>query len=483
MRANLWRLCVLVVLTVSVAASAAAQQAAAPDPIADDLAKAKETYQTAVAKARDEILKAFAAEEKKLLDSRLNVEEKVRRVEQVQAEKKAFEAEGKLPTSATMKIAGGKYQIAIAQAKLKCENAFQTAAEKYGRIDLAKAKTVLKEKTEFFDRDLSTASTIRAATAAPPMATAPFDAAQAKRHQEAWAAHLGVPVEYANSIGMKFRLIPPGQFDMGISAAQIDAEIAAARSHALGYSDTLRRRIQSAGPQHSVVLTRAVYLGAFEVTQAEYQRVMGKNPSHFSPSGGGKDRVAGIDTATHPAEMVAWSEASDFCARICVLERSDSTSAPRDPTTPALDSAPYRLPTEAEWEYACRGGSSTNFWNSNRDEDLDSVGWHRANSANQSHACGTRQANPWGLYDVHGNVWEWVQDGWQPSYDDQVRDPVAMPSQEGLRVLRGGSFLDPASPGCRVSYRGAFPPSARSSSLGFRVALAIEHVKTVLKSK
>jgi hypothetical protein len=151
MWANLWRLSVLVVLTISVAASAAAQQAAAPDPIADDLAKAKEAYQTAVAKARDELLKAFASEEKKLLDSRLNVEEKVRRVEQVQNEKKAFETDGKLPTSVTLKIAGGRFQIAVAQAKLKCEKAFDTAADRYGRIDLAKAKAVLEEKSGFFE--------------------------------------------------------------------------------------------------------------------------------------------------------------------------------------------------------------------------------------------------------------------------------------------------------------------------------------------
>ena len=133
---------------------------------------------------------------------------------------------------------------------------------------------------------------------APPPAIAPFDAEQAKHHQEAWAKYLGVPVEHTNSLGMKFRLIPPGEFTMGSTAAEIE--------EALKFIDPNNEHgqelIKSEAPQHKVILTQPIYLGVHEVTQADYEKVMGNNPSWFAATGPGKDQVAGMDTTNQPVE-------------------------------------------------------------------------------------------------------------------------------------------------------------------------------------
>ena len=143
---------------------------------------------------------------------------------------------------------------------------------------------------------------------APPLAIAPFDAKQARAHQEAWAKHLGLPVERTNSIGMKFVLIPPGEFVMGSPA------------------DEQGRRLGE-GPQHRVQILQPFYLGRYEVTQAEYQQVTRDNPSMTAGAGNGR----------LPVEEVSWDEVTQFCQRLGQAEGKS-----------------YRLPTEAEWEFACR---------------------------------------------------------------------------------------------------------------------------------
>ena len=151
---------------------------------------------------------------------------------------------------------------------------------------------------------------------APPPAIAPFNAEQAKQHQKAWAKYLNIDVEYTNSIGMKFRLIPPGEFMMGSTAAEIEEAL-------IKYADKdkmYQHMIKSQAPQHKVILTQPIYLGVNEVTQAEYEKVMGVNPSYFSPMGGGKDAVAGMDTGSHPVEMVSWNDAAEFCAKLSKQE-------------------------------------------------------------------------------------------------------------------------------------------------------------------
>ncbi len=193
---------------------------------------------------------------------------------------------------------------------------------------------------------------------APPPAIAPFDAEQAQHHQKAWAKYLGVPVEYTNSLGMKFRLIPPGEFDMGSTKEEIEAALKDADPNDKHWHEC----IKSEAPQHKVILTQPIYLGVNEVTQAEYEKVMGVNPSHFAPMGAGKEAVAGLETAKHPVEMVIWNDAAEFCAKLSKQEKLKPFYFRAGETITPLDGTGYRLPSEAEWEFACRAGTATKYW-------------------------------------------------------------------------------------------------------------------------
>ena len=314
----------------------------------------------------------------------------------------------------------------------------------------------------------------------PPAAKAPFGAQQARAHQEAWAKHLGVPVEYENTIGMKFVLIPPGEFLMGSTAAEIEATLAV-----FGGDENGKSYIKSEAPQHKVILTKPVYLGIHEVTQADYEKVMGQNPSHFAPLGTGKEAVAGMDTTRHPVEMVTWNDAAEFCTKLSEREkRKPFQSELRAGEPVPIKGTGYRLPTEAEWEFACRAGTTTKYWIGDKDEDLVRAGWFSANSLRMN-SVGELKANPFGLFDMHGNVWEWVQDVWGLTYFEQFQgqpalDPSGASSAGSERVLRGGG-LDAQAFRCHASSRFAYGPTAKGYSMGFRVSLPVDSVRPALK--
>jgi formylglycine-generating enzyme required for sulfatase activity len=219
----------------------------------------------------------------------------------------------------------------------------------------------------------------------PPPAIAPFDAAQAKAHQEAWAKHLGVEVEMENSIGMRFVLIPPGEFDMGSTEEEVAKLLEEAR--ATNQPDWYIERLPAEAPRHRVRITKPFYLGVFEVTQAQYEQVMGSNPSRFK------------EDANCPVEQVSWDEASTFCRKLGELpeERSGQRA--------------YRLPTEAEWEQACRCGTTTRWYSGDDEAGLKEIAWYNANAGGKTHPVGQKKPNAWGLYDMHGNVHQWCQDG------------------------------------------------------------------------
>ena len=315
---------------------------------------------------------------------------------------------------------------------------------------------------------------------APAPAIAPFDAKQAKKHQQAWAKYLGVPVEYKNSIGMKFQLIPPGEFLMGSTPEEIEAALKVAGTVADG-NEGWREQINSEAPQHKVVLTQPVYVGVTEVTQAQYKQIMGSNPSHFSATGEGKDKVAGRKTDNHPVEMVSWYDAAEFCSKLSQQERLKPFYFRSGETVTPLEGTGYRLPTEAEWESACRAGTTTRFWSGDEDQDLVSAGWFYGNSGDRTHAAGKLRDNPFGLSDVHGNVWEWVQDSWDPAFYGKFKkvasvDPSSPFDAGSQRVIRGGAWSEDPSL-CRSSGRVATHPPARGSGLGFRVVLVAESVR------
>jgi formylglycine-generating enzyme required for sulfatase activity len=253
------------------------------------------------------------------------------------------------------------------------------------------------------------------------------------------------PSEFTNSIGMKFRLIPAGEFMMGSSESP--EELAAE------FTGTKPRWYQDAHPQHHVRITKPFYMGLTEVTQKQYEKVMGENPSWFSKTGDGANRVQGIDTSNFPVESVSWDDAVEFCKKL-----SD-----REGVT-------YRLPTEAEWEYACRAGTTTRYCFGDDPGPLQQFAWFKENSKPQPNAVGQKKPNHWGLHDLHGNVLEWCSDSYDPDYYRKPpKDEPTAPAAFILRVYRGGSWSDHAGI-CQSSVRNGSYPQSPATNKGFRVA-------------
>lgn len=319
---------------------------------------------------------------------------------------------------------------------------------------------------------------------APKPAIAPFDTTQAKQSQDEWAAYLKVPVEYTNSIGMKFRLIPPGEFMMGSTASEIDEllELPDPRIPQSLWHD-FQESIKTEAPQHKVVLTQPTYLGVYEVTQHEYEAVMNRNPSHFSSTGHLKDlaaKVAGMDTADFPVEGMSWNDAAEFCVKLNEQEKLKPVFLRSGDIL--AEGTGYGLPTEARWEYACRAGTTTKYWSGNSDQELERAAWCHTNSEVRTHKAGELEANPFGLFDMHGNVWEWTQDCWDPAYYEQFRgqpavDPSGPSSTSPRRVIRGGCWWPTNYSQCRSSQRYTY---GSGSTLGFRVTLSIDAVRQSL---
>ncbi len=230
-------------------------------------------------------------------------------------------------------------------------------------------------------------------------------------------------------------------------------------------------RASDEGPVHEVHITRPFYLGVTPVTQEQYEQVMGANPSWFSAKGRGKDKVRGMDTGTFPVENVSWDDAMEFCKRLATL------------TEEAKSGRTYRLPTEAEWEYACRGGSppsqvfhfgdSLSSAQANFDGRYPYGGAGKGDYLERTSKVGSYPANGFGLYDMHGNVSEWCQD-WHDAnyYEASPRQDPPGPAQVLARVLRGGSWADRGS-SCRSANRGWEEPQGRRRYYGFRLAAVL----------
>ena len=191
-------------------------------------------------------------------------------------------------------------------------------------------------------------------------------------------------------------------------------------------------------PTHQVTLSD-YYIGETEVTQALWKAVMGSNPSYFSGT-------------NLPVEKVSWNDCQTFITKLNQLTGKN-----------------FRLPTEAEWEYAARGGQKSRGYKYAGSNTLSNVGWYSDNSSNKTHPVKQKQANELGLYDMSGNVSEWCQD-WYGSYSSGAQTNPKGPSSGSIRVIRGGSWLDSASY-CRVAFRGSISPGNRYNYLGFRVVL------------
>jgi formylglycine-generating enzyme required for sulfatase activity/predicted Ser/Thr protein kinase len=307
----------------------------------------------------------------------------------------------------------------------------------------------------------------------PPPAIVPFDAAKAKEHQEAWAKHLGVPVEMTNSIGMKLVLIPPGEFQMGSTKEEVEELMKLAQAANLQEPD-INVFANHEVPQHHVRLTRASYMGTYMVTVAQFARFVKetgyKTDAERSGKGGricedGKE-VEKPEITWHnpgyeqdqeyPVVQVTWNDAREFCNWL--TRREGKT---------------YRLPTEAEWEYACRAGTTTKYYCGNDEKQLGDYEWHRGNSDGK-HPVGQKKPNPWGLYDMLGNVCAWCADWWADDYyrNSAADDPVG-PSSGTDRVRRGHDrWAHPLQIRCAARQCGR--PDWVHPVNGFRVVCTLE---------
>jgi len=284
----------------------------------------------------------------------------------------------------------------------------------------------------------------------------------------------------SKSTGMKLVLIPDGTFLMGSSAA--DMRVAA-------QADSIFREeyAKDEQPQHSVRLSRPFYMGVYEVTQDEYEKVMGTIPSCFSKTGEGRSAVSGLDTTRFPVETVSWFDALEFCNKLSeqdgltafyrLTNVTREAGSIKSATVSTTSGTGYRLPTEAEWEYACRAGSVTIWHTGNTLASLNEAGWWGAystptgNSEKRPNRVGQKSKNAFGLYDMHGNVYEWCFDVFDvAAYGNRLGttlDPLVTSGSE-QRVLRGGSWNRLAR-GTRAAYRLGGSPDYRSNYYGFRV--------------
>jgi len=242
------------------------------------------------------------------------------------------------------------------------------------------------------------------------------------------------PQTYTNSIGMEFVLVPAGSFARTFMVKNDAGE--------------------EQNKQNTFIVSKAFYLSKYQVTQEQWTKVMGNNPSSFK----GK---------TNPVDTVSWDDAQEFIKRLNAKEKQQR----------------YRLPTEAEWELAVRGGTDTPFFflTDRQDwekatNDLDAYAWFGHNSGGTTHPVGQKKPNPYGLHDMYGNVWEWMQDWYtEMPTTQEIRDYLGT-AEDSLHVLRGGCWV------CKVGMfrsgnRSSGPADKRNGHIGFRLAFSPESIR------
>ncbi len=224
-----------------------------------------------------------------------------------------------------------------------------------------------------------------------------------------------------NSIGIDLVLISSGEFEMGAGE----------------YSNS-----QIMQPTHTVEIKNDFYIGKYEVTQRQWNEIMDENPSTSK----GRNQ---------PVDQVSWKEAQEFISKLNKLENTTK----------------YRLPTEAEWEYACKAGTKSSYFFGDDETELGDYAWYIDNSEDETYSVGQKQSNPWGLYDMYGNVFEWVQDDWHQNYKEAPTDGSAWDEPgSNPKVLRGG-FWGSSAGNCMSAERTSKYPTEEDTNIGFRIVM------------
>ncbi len=287
-----------------------------------------------------------------------------------------------------------------------------------------------------------TAAYIGAALLAVALGTGQAEAAPKKKAATSSSSASVKPIaSFTNSIGMVFVKVPAGSFTMG---TEVNCQKPDAFSSSAAYDNCMASIREDETPARTVTISNDFWIGQFEVTQAQWYAVMGNNPSEFK-----SDKV-GEDSRNFPVENVSWEDVQQFISR---LEQQDGKK--------------YRLPTEAEWEYACKsGGKDQKYCGGN---DVDAVAWYYDNSGKRTHRVGTKRPNGLGIYDMSGNVYEWCNDWYHKTYYQwgKTTDPGGVDSG-GSRVYRGGSWSGGADI-ARAAFRDGSSPGYRLYNIGFRL--------------
>lgn len=262
---------------------------------------------------------------------------------------------------------------------------------------------------------------------------------------DAWAEALRVgpyqstvALQLTNSIGIDFIQVPAGDYSMGSPDSDANGK------------DNER-------PYHRVRITKSFFLAKFPVTQMQYLTVIGHNPSWFSTTGNGKYNVGTNDTTMFPVEMVSWQDAELFCRRLGQLAEE------------RLASRTYRLPSEAEWEYACRAGTATRYYFGDDPVECSRYAWSKVNSSQGPQPVGKKHPNAMGFYDMLGNISEWCIDPYDADYyrHSPIDDPLAL-EECSYRVSRGGDWYHDTS-ACRCATRLPLAATQRNRMTGFRL--------------
>ncbi|QDV49289.1 formylglycine-generating enzyme family protein [Gimesia fumaroli] len=323
----------------------------------------------------------------------------------------------------------------------------------------------------------------------PALLVSPFSQQDAAARRQEWAQYLKQTSEETNSLGLKLVLIPAGEFQMGNTQAEVDLVIAAMQAQNINVTDSHAARVNSAMPQHQVVINQPFMMSQQEITQSMFRAFINETGYQTDAQKDGKGGYAyeddelvqspdylwntnyGLDQPEMaPVVNVSWNDASEFCKWLSQKEGKK-----------------YRLPTEAEWEYACRAGTTTMFSFGNaltepETETAKEYAWFINNTSQVGEfypqAVMTRKPNPFGLFDMHGNVYEWCQDWYNETYyrtlaGQKAVDPTGPATDQSVRVIRGGSWFRGVLD-IRAAYRDRIVSENRNLNVGFRVVCEVQ---------